>query len=690
MLRSFGVLALTSFALAACGGGGSGSTAVPGRGGTTSPASTQAKLTITIPRGPAPSSRTRRPRYISSKTQSATIFALGVSTTLLLTTANPNCVQGATLVCTVEFPVPTGNSTITISTFASTEGSGTPLSTSTVPVTASPGVVNSLSITLNGVVAAVKLVDTAQATNPQVTTGSSRTDLIDVFALDAAGATIIGPGTFSDASGNPVTITVTDSDTSGATSLSSPTSFTAPSADNTVTLHYNGANIPDFTISASASGATPSSLAYHVNVAPQVLYVGESPCDLRGNPTVSTQEYAVPASGALLGGSFASLTQSGTAAVAYSGDLFIQMSNSIGHFAPDATGNTPPVATFTLPQFQARILAVDSSLGVWAAGSDTTAPFTPRLLHFPPNSNGTGVPDRNVTGLSGLPTALAFDALSLSIDSHDNVYTVAEQPNGTQARVYVLSPSADGNAVVPIASYPHEKPATKAALVAVDRHTDTVITYPRAIYAGGTPVAPAPGATPLADTGIVTYPRGSQTPSRVIYNSTDSVRSVAMDDRGYIYAVYWQIGVCQGDARMLTFAPTDNGSTPGTLQQQPRSPYWVTSRPLTTPAPASGGSGPPNPAISPSPSSMAFLASGARYSQTLTVTETGYSGTFTATSANTAIATVGPAGPPNTFTVSPVDAGTTTITVRDSSGGYSTVSVTVSITGVGLSSSRRL
>jgi putative lipoic acid-binding regulatory protein len=40
--------------------------------------------------------------------------------------------------------------------------------------------------------------------------------------------------------------------------------------------------------------------------------------------------------------------------------------------------------------------------------------------------------------------------------------------------------------------------------------------------------------------------------------------------------------------------------------------------------------------------------------------------------------------------VSPVDAGTTTITVRDSSGGYSTVSVTVSITGVGLSSSRRL
>jgi hypothetical protein len=85
----------------------------------------------------------------------------------------------------------------------------------------------------------------------------------------------------------------------------------------------------------------------------------------------------------------------------------------------------------------------------------------------------------------------------------------------------------------------------------------------------------------------------------------------------------------------------------------------------------------PTPAPQVSPASLSF-SSGA--SQTISVKEPNYTGTLTATSGNTTVATVSPAsgnGPSATFTVQPIGGGTTSISISDSLGNTATVNVSV-------------
>jgi hypothetical protein len=120
-------------------------------GPTRAPQTGLVKVQITIPPAASTSSSSaRKPRYVSPATQSVTLFAPGgATTTVALTTSNPSCTaQAGGLVCTVELPVPVGNSTITVSTYASTDGSGTPLSTATLAVTVAQNAVNLLPVTL--------------------------------------------------------------------------------------------------------------------------------------------------------------------------------------------------------------------------------------------------------------------------------------------------------------------------------------------------------------------------------------------------------------------------------------------------------------------------------------------------------------------------------------------------------------
>ena len=251
--------------LAACGGGGGGGSSAPPVGTTPVPTQGTERIVISIPRVTT-SARTRAPRYISPATQSVKLTAGNVSTTVALTTSNANCVQTATaLVCTIDFPVPTGTTTITVSSYASTDGSGTPLSIVTVPVTVVAGQVTILDVTMNAVVSSIRLATASGS--PQMTTGTPSTTGLLVTALDAAGKTIAGAGAYTDAAGNPLTIALADSDTSGATSVS-PKSFGSPADGNTATLTYNGATIADFTVTASASGLAPAPLTMPVKPGP--------------------------------------------------------------------------------------------------------------------------------------------------------------------------------------------------------------------------------------------------------------------------------------------------------------------------------------------------------------------------------------------------------------------------------------
>jgi hypothetical protein len=82
--------------------------------------------------------------------------------------------------------------------------------------------------------------------------------------------------------------------------------------------------------------------------------------------------------------------------------------------------------------------------------------------------------------------------------------------------------------------------------------------------------------------------------------------------------------------------------------------------------------------VVPSATSLSFTALGAVAAQTFTVSETGFTGSFTATSSNTSVATVsGPTGTTPTFTVTPVSGGSATITVADTQGQKASVTVTV-------------
>ncbi|MDQ6779787.1 MAG: hypothetical protein M3Z37_01355 [Candidatus Eremiobacteraeota bacterium] len=119
------------------------------------------------------------------------------------------------------------------------------------------------------------------------------------------------------------------------------------------------------------------------------------------------------------------------------------------------------------------------------------------------------------------------------------------------------------------------------------------------------------------------------------------------------------------------------------------------------PSPSIGPLPSPSPSVAPSPSpspgaltldknSLSFSALGGANSQTVRADEANYSGPIDAVSDNPAVATVSPgsgAGPSQTFTVTPVGAGSAHITVTDNHSGSKVVNVTVTLSPGPLSAS---
>jgi hypothetical protein len=99
-------------------------------------------------------------------------------------------------------------------------------------------------------------------------------------------------------------------------------------------------------------------------------------------------------------------------------------------------------------------------------------------------------------------------------------------------------------------------------------------------------------------------------------------------------------------------------------------------------APGTAPTAAPAPSSSATPAAVPNVVSLTSVGQTqaVTVSEPGYTGAFTATSANTAVAAVSPPSAPGAFTITAVSAGTTTITFADANNSTGTVAVTVTIT----------
>ena len=119
---------------------------------------------------------------------------------------------------------------------------------------------NSLGFTLNGVVASVAL-SVSPTSLPSGTSGSAT---LTVLAKDARGNIIISPGTYTDANGSPVTITVSATPAcamsppacnSPGTTVLGQSTFTGPSV-RTTTLIYDGGALTSSTLAVTAPSLT--------------------------------------------------------------------------------------------------------------------------------------------------------------------------------------------------------------------------------------------------------------------------------------------------------------------------------------------------------------------------------------------------------------------------------------------------
>jgi hypothetical protein len=242
--------------LAGCGGGGSSSLpqthAAPVLGGTRSgPQNVVVSIAVPAAAGGAAALK-RGPLYVSAGSQSASIAVNGGTPVIAsLAAGSSNCTPatGTSRTCSVTVAAPVGTDTFTEILYPSTNGTGTPLSQNQSTFTIVAGKANVVNMTLNGVVASIALsLDT-----PAPPLGKAATIPLHVTMNDASGATIIGSDPFVNA------ITLTDSDTSGATTLSR-TQLASPADAAALTVTYTGATIASATFGASATGVAATAV----------------------------------------------------------------------------------------------------------------------------------------------------------------------------------------------------------------------------------------------------------------------------------------------------------------------------------------------------------------------------------------------------------------------------------------------
>jgi hypothetical protein len=209
------------------------------------------RFVIAIPAPSTTSGILRRPRYISINTNSVAIAVNGAAPVVVnIGPSSPNCTSGSGgRTCTVSVSAPPGTDTFTENMYQSTNGTGSPLSTSTTSAKIVVGQANVVNVTLDGIVASIAL----SLANPNPPEGSAIQIPLTVTFNDASGAAIIG----SDPFANPITLT--DSDTSGATSVSNA-ALNSPGAAANLSVSYNGSAIAQAIFSATAAGVPASSI----------------------------------------------------------------------------------------------------------------------------------------------------------------------------------------------------------------------------------------------------------------------------------------------------------------------------------------------------------------------------------------------------------------------------------------------
>jgi len=219
--------------LAGCGGGAGagGSLGLPTQPvNNAKPAS--ATFIVKIP-AKASSSSTRRPHYITSNVKSIDFTvaqpgnaALGFYTFYTLTSQSNNCTTSASgLTCSLQVQAAPGTDTFTVNLYDATEpGQGFIVATGFVSATISAQSSNTITIITDGVPTLANI----GLGNPYPSTGTATSTPVTLNIADADGDIIVGS--------YDMPLALTDSDTSGATTLSK-TSLAQASDATGVTLN---------------------------------------------------------------------------------------------------------------------------------------------------------------------------------------------------------------------------------------------------------------------------------------------------------------------------------------------------------------------------------------------------------------------------------------------------------------------
>jgi len=119
-------------------------------------------------------------------TQGSTQYS---SQTIALTAGAPGCTATAPVTCTATFPVPIGNDTFALTSYDAAKDA---ISHASVPHTIVAGV-NSLPVTLNGIVASLAIIPGAPDNSIyEGATSKGLTQTASIVATDASGNTIVG------------------------------------------------------------------------------------------------------------------------------------------------------------------------------------------------------------------------------------------------------------------------------------------------------------------------------------------------------------------------------------------------------------------------------------------------------------------------------------------------------------------
>jgi hypothetical protein len=287
------IAAALLFAASGCGGGAGRSTVMPSGAGATATStavgSATVQLTIPIATAAANAVGHATPQYVSSGTASITIkqgsALLGTFNT---TATSPGCAATtAGLQCSFSIaPLVGTNQVFTVTAYTQANAAGAVLSSGTTTATVAANTNTPIAVTMGGQVASLGV------TLPNVAAGSAVSAPFVVLAKDAAGSTIIGPGSYSSpitisagANGGLIQLSVNGGSAASSIQVTSPADVPR--------IVYNGHNISFATITASttppgASAVTlstffapvPTVVATHVGTFPNVsVYANTGPAD---------------------------------------------------------------------------------------------------------------------------------------------------------------------------------------------------------------------------------------------------------------------------------------------------------------------------------------------------------------------------------------------------------------------------